>query len=157
MTALLALIGLPRWTPYAVAVALAVAALWYSHHLGYSSAQSKCRQAELERVIYAQAESISRYRAALETSNAQREEEAAAAADRESILIARANELEAEKAAQTKTTVELESDLRAAIMDKGKADALIDRMRTARDDCRATDRDIDVDQRMRRNKKAVGR
>lgn len=154
---LLSLIGLPPWTPYAVAAVLAVAALWWSHHLGYSSATAKCRAAELERVIYAQAESIARYRTALEASNAQREEEAQAAADRESVLKARAKELEEAANDQDRINTALEVQLRETVTDKEKADDIIAKMRAGRDSCRATDRDIDVDKRMRRNQRPVSR
>lgn len=140
----------PWWAKYAVGGVLVALLGGYVYHLGYSSASSKCRAAELERVIYAQAESLARYRTSLEASASQREAEALAAKDRESILGARLAELEADAAAREKEAADLEADLRAAITDKGKADALVKKLHATRTDCRATDRDIDVDQRMRR-------
>jgi len=153
MARLLALIGIPPWVIYAVIAALISAAVAFVYYKGYAAASAKCRAAELERVIYAQAESIERYRTALEESSQQREEEAQAAADRASVLIARAKELEEAAGDQDRINAALDDELRAAITDKEKADAFIAKMRAGRDDCRATDRDVDTDQRMRRNQK----
>lgn len=150
--AALAFIGLPPWTFYAIAAALIAAAGAYVYSLGYSSASAKCRTAELERVIYAQAESISRYATALAQSALQREAEAEAAHDRESVIAARVKELEDERVQQEQAATDLEIDLAAAITDKGKLDAIVAKLRTTRNDCRATDRDIDVDNRMRRKR-----
>lgn len=153
---LAAFVGIPPALIYLVvygAIALVIgSSYWWVYAKGAAHARAECKAAEYERVMYAQATSIQRYKTALAESTQQRELEAAVASEREAILLARAKELEEADADQDRMAAALDLELRAAIEDKGKADALIEKMRLTRGDCRATDRDIDVDQRMRRKK-----
>jgi hypothetical protein len=148
--------GVPPVLIYAVvygSIALVIGGsyLWV-YEKGVAHANAAWKAKEYERVIYAQAQSIARYETAIAESARQREEEAKAASDRESVIAARVKELEDERVEREKSATDLEADLNAAITDKGKLDAIVSKLRATRYDCRASSRDLDVDQRMRRNK-----
>lgn len=146
----LALLGLPTWLFPVGLAALVASGLGAAYLKGRGDANDNCRAASLERALHAEAAAVSRYRSALEASQAQRNSEAVAAAEREKELAARLAEIEVERLEQEKAAADLETDLAAAIQDKGKLDALVSKLRaSARTDCRASDRDIDLDQRMR--------
>jgi hypothetical protein len=150
MMKLMALIGLPTWLIPVSVIGLVLAGLGGAYLKGRGDANANCTSAELERVIYAQATALARYRAALEASVAQREVEAAEAGRREALIQDRLKEIEAEKVEQEKSAADLETDLASLISDKEKLDALIAKLRkSARTDCRITDRDIDLDRRVR--------
>jgi hypothetical protein len=151
MMKLLALIGLPTWIVPVGAIGLVLAGLSGAYLKGRGDANANCTSAELERVVYAQATALARYRAALEASIAQREVEAAEAGRREALIQDRLREIEAETEAQKKAEADLETDLAKAIADKGQLDAIIAKLRaSARTDCRASDSDVSLDRRVRR-------
>lgn len=152
-----AFVGIPAPLVYLAVYGLIAAAIgssyWYVYAKGAGHARAECRTAELERVIYAQSQSLMRVNVMLAESTAQREEEKIAARDREEVLKMLAKELQDNAAQSDQATAEVEAELHAAITDKGKANALIAKMRATRDSCAVSDRDIDVDQRMRKQHK----
>lgn len=146
---ILAIIGLPTWLGPVVLIGLAVSAVGGVYLKGRADANANCRAAELERELYAQAVTVSRYRSALEASEMQRQQEAKDATDREAALAERAAQLEAERVREAADDAALEAALDGAITDKDQLNAIITKLRSAsRTNCRASDADVTLDRRM---------
>lgn len=119
----------------------------------YQWASAACQAANDAAEMKAKDATLERYRALLRATELQRATEAARAADTASALQQRAQELEADKAIAEAAQRDVEADLAAAIQDKGKLDAIVQKLRgTARTDCRASDADVRLDERLRSNR-----
>lgn len=125
----------------------------YAGWKGYQWASAACQAANDAAEVKAKDAVLERYRALLRATELQRAIEAARAADTASALQQRAQELEADKASAEAAQRDVEADLAAAIQDKGKLDAIVEKLRgTARVDCRASDADVRLDERLRGNR-----
>lgn len=138
--------------PYVIAVLVGAGALGTVGGLwkGYQWASASCAAANQAAELKAKEATLERYRALLRATELQRATESARAADTAAALQKRAKELEADRAAAEASQRDVEADLTGAIQDKGKLDAIVQKLRaTARTDCRASDADVRLDGRLR--------
>jgi hypothetical protein len=138
-----AFVGVPAplvyFAVYGLITALIASTYAWTYYQGSSAAKAKCNAAELERVIYAQAVTVSRYREAAEQTVAQAAQEVREAEEQQRLI---AESLALEQADDAM----LEAALTAAVTDKEKLDAALKRLRSQ---CAASDRDVDLDRRLR--------
>ena len=136
-------IGIPAplvfFAVYGVIIAAVGSTYGYVYYKGYSAATASCRSAELERELYAQAQTIVRYRQAVEQTEKQAEQEIREAMERERLIAERMKAEESDDAM-------LEAALTAAITDKEKLNGIIQNLRKK---CTATNSDVDLDKRLR--------
>ena len=141
-----AFIGVPPALVYLVVygsiAAVIAASYWWVYDKGADHMEAKWKAKELERVIYAQAETISRYRQAAVETKEQADQEIREAQERADLIEERMKQAEADNA-------QMEAQLASIITDKDKLDAALKALRSK---CVANSRDVDLDRRLRNGK-----
>ena len=138
-----AFIGVPPAFVYLVVYGAIFATIGGSYGLVYfkgrAAAKEECQTAQLKSIINEQADTIARYRKAVEETEAQAAEEIREAKERERLITERMKAEESDDAM-------LEAALAAAVTDKEKLNVALKNLRAK---CTATNRDVDLDKRLR--------
>lgn len=132
------------------AITAGAGALGTAYFMGKAAARAEARIAELELTIKGQAELIARYESAKAAAEELAREEVFASAALEAELDKLRAEIAAEREKARAESADLEADLAKMIQDKESLNAILDKLRRrAPPDCTATDRDVDLDKRLR--------